>query len=85
MRLLLLPRVVLHRLPVFSIRETELRNDPQLVLCFPHELKAPLQLQHNKRPDIHTFTLTPFPLLQMYIFLFYHKSTSPLFISCVYM
>lgn len=42
------PRVALYGLPVFSIRETELRNDPQLILRLPHELEASLQLQHNK-------------------------------------
>ncbi len=38
----LLPRVVLHRLPIFCIGETELRNDPQLIFRLPHELEAPL-------------------------------------------
>lgn len=38
------PWVALHRLPVDWVRETELRNDPQLILRLPHELEAPLQL-----------------------------------------
>lgn len=47
------PWEALHRLPVFCIRETELRNDPQLILRLPHELEAALHLQHNKSGDTH--------------------------------
>lgn len=45
------PCVALHRLPVFCVGETELRDDPQLILRLPHELEAPLQLQQNKSSD----------------------------------
>lgn len=41
------PWVALHWFPVYCIWEAELRNDPELVLRLPHELKAPLQLRMN--------------------------------------
>lgn len=49
------PWVALHRLPVFCIRETELRNDPQLILRLPHELETPLQLQESQSRVVAIF------------------------------
>lgn len=43
------PGEVVDRRPVFGVRETELRDDLQLVLSLPHELKAPLKLDENKK------------------------------------
>lgn len=42
------PWVALHWFPVYCIWEAELRYDPELVLCLPHELEAPLQLQKTR-------------------------------------
>ena len=66
------PWVVLHRLPVFSIREAELRNDPQLILCLPHELEASLQLQHNRKPNFHyIFYILSCAILLHFVYIVY--------------
>lgn len=74
------PWVALHWFPVFSIRETELRNDSQLIFCLPHELKAPLQLQHNKRPDINTFPL----FTNVYTIIVYYYVWESVCVYCIW-
>lgn len=43
------PGEIVDRRPVFGVGKTELRDDLQLVLSFPHELKAPLKLKEKLR------------------------------------
>lgn len=54
-----IPGEIVHRCPVFSVRETELWNDFQLVFSFSHKLKASFQLVKEKNQEFRkeeTFT-----------------------------
>lgn len=46
-----IPGETVHRCPVFSVRETELRNDFQLVFSLSHKLEASFKLMRKKNQE----------------------------------